>query len=254
MKLSESKGGDFTPHPETEAPVRGVIVDVTPLKKRETQYGEKEEFRLVIETEVLMEEADEETRHCIWSRGYTPSLNEKAAFRKDLRKMMGRSLTAQELKEFDTETMIGMGVKLMVQHAHSEDGSKTYANIALIMPDPEPIKASGKYTRVKDRPDRGNDDASGGDGGGKSSYKKAPDSDSAREGWQSTKVHVGKHKGVDLGDLDADAVQSLIDKWLPVGEAMEKPLKADKALIKALKEVKSLLEGADEAEDEECDF
>jgi hypothetical protein len=80
---------------------RPCLVDITELKKRMTQYGEKDEFRFVFETECEDEENDR--RFCIWSRGYTPSLNEKAALRKDLKKLMGRELTKAELDEFDLE-------------------------------------------------------------------------------------------------------------------------------------------------------
>jgi hypothetical protein len=242
MKLSEKKTGNFTPHPETESPVRAVIVDVTPLKTRNTSYGEKEEFKLVFESE---EKQEDGTPFAIWSRGYTPSLNEKAAFRGDLKKLLGRDLTAQERQEFETESLIGLGAKLMIGHSHSEDGTQTFANIAMIRPDADPIKPSGKYVRVKDRESK---DSKGGAGSGKSdaTYKKAPDAEEAREPWQKCKVHVGKHKGVDLGDLDADAVQKLIENWLPKcgAEGQPKPTADDKRLKAALEEVKALLEGA----------
>ena len=116
MKLSEKKGGDFTPHPETDGTVKGVLVDVTPLKTVPDKFhpGEnKEVFRLVYETEVTDYEGK---RFCIWSRPYTPSLNPKANFRKDIKKILGRDLTQSELDEFDTEGLVGLGVKLIVQH------------------------------------------------------------------------------------------------------------------------------------------
>lgn len=251
MKLSEKKGGDFTPHPETDSPVKAVIVDVTPLKKRQTQFGEKEEFRLVYETEVT---DDDGKRYCVWSRGYSPSLHVKSNTRKDLKKILGRELTAQELEEFDSEDLIGLGVKLMVEHAHSQDGSQTYANIAMIRADDKPLKPSGKYVRVQDREQK--DGGKGGENGSKSSYRKAPDAESARDSWQTTKVHVGKHKGVDLGDLDEEAVNAIIEKWLPKHEANEKPTADDKRLAKALKEVKALLaeDAGDEEEEEDLGF
>lgn len=242
MKLSEKKGGNFQPHPETDSPVKAVIVDITPLKKRETNFGTKEEFRLVFESEEKKEDGE---RYAIWSRPYTASLNEKAAFRKDLKKILGRDLTAQELEEFDTEELLGLGTKLMIEHAHSQDGTQTYANIAMIRPDDKPLKPSGKYVRVQDRDNDGSPESNGGspEQGSKSSYRKAPDAEEAREGWQKTKVHVGKHKGVDLGDLDADAVEALIEKWLPKHDANEKPTADDKRLGKALHTVKALLNG-----------
>lgn len=236
MKLSEKKGGDFTPHPETEGTVKAVIVDVTPLKTVQSEYGERQVFRLVFETEM---KDDEGTRYCVWSRPYTPSLNEKANFRKDLKRLMGRDLTAQELEEFDTEALIGMPAKLIVQHEEGKDG-KTYTTLSFIGPDKDKTPPSGKYTRVKDRPEK--DGAAG--GGSQAGYRKVPAAeDGGREDWQKCKVHVGKNAGVDLGDLDEEAVQALLEKWLPKAKADPKPKADDKRLIAALDEVAALLAG-----------
>lgn len=251
MKLSEKKGGDFAPHPETEGTVKAVIVDVTPLKKVQSEYGERDVFRVVYETEVT---DDDGKRFCIWSRPYTPSLNEKANFRKDVKKIMGRDLTTQELDEFDTEGLVGLGVKLIIQHEEGKDG-KTYAVISFIGPDKDKsiLTASGKYTRVKDRPDKADGTGGGGDQAG---YRKAPAAkeDEGRADWQKCKVHVGKHAGVDLGDLDEDAVKALLEKWLPAHEANAKPKADDKRLAAALKEVGELLGLATGATEEEAAY
>jgi len=224
MKLSEKKNSNFTPHPETEGPIKAVLVDVTEPKKRMTQYGEKDEFRLVFETECEDEENDR--RFCIWSRGYTPSLNEKAALRKDLKKMMGRELTALELDEFDLEALIGHGVKLIIQHEHKDD--KTYANISFMAPDKDKaLVASGKYIRQQDRTS---------DGAAGQTEAKAEEF-----GWESVIVHVGKYKGVKLGKVDEVGVGSLIDKWLPKAKADGKAEDAD--LINALTELAAILSG-----------
>ena len=240
MKLSERKGsGEFTPHPETEGTIRAVIVDLTPLKSRATKYGDREEFKIVYESEIANEEG---RRFCVWSRGYTASLNEKAAFRKDLKKIMGRDLTALELGEFDTESLIGTTVSMIIQHEASESGG-TFCNISFVGPNKSgaPLVASGDYKRVKDR-----DPAATGGGatGEQAGYKKAPAAaaDEGRVDWQKVKVHVGTHAGVDLGDLAEEAVRALITHWLPVGQALPKPLKADRDLISALVEVKGYLE------------
>jgi hypothetical protein len=230
MKLSEKKQSNFTPHPETEGPIKAVLVDVTELKKRMTQYGEKDEFRLVFETEVMDEENDR--RFCIWSRGYTPSLNEKAALRKDLKKMMGRDLTSAELGEFDLEALIGFGVKLIIQHETKED--RTYANISFMAPDRDKttLKPSGKYTRIRDREVDG-----AGEQIDKSEPTKAPN-------WELVQVHIGKYKGKFLGEVDEAGVATLIEKWLPKALADGKP--EDAALAAALTELSALLGGADE--------
>jgi hypothetical protein len=225
MKLSEKKNSNFTPHPETEGPIKAVLVDVTELKTRMTQYGNKDEFRLVFETEVMDEENDR--RFCIWSRGYTPSLNEKAALRRDLKKLMGRDLTSLELDEFDLEALIGHGVKLIIQHEHKDD--KTYANISFMSPDrdKETLKPSGKYTRIRDREV---------DGAGEQSEEK-----SEQPGWETVKIHVGKYKGKKLGEVDEAGVATLIDKWLPKAKADGKA--EDAALVAALTELADILGG-----------
>jgi len=229
MKLSEKKQSNFTPHPETEGPIKAVLVDVTELKKRMTQYGEKDEFRLVFETEVMDEENDR--RFCIWSRGYTPSLNEKAALRKDLKKLMGRDLTQAELDEFDLEALIGHGVKLIIQHEHKDD--KTYANISFMAPDRDKatLKPSGKYIRIRDR------DTDGATSNSNSETK------AEEPGWESVPVHIGKYKGKLLGQVDEAGVATLIEKWLPKAIADNKP--EDKALAAALTELSTLLNGDD---------
>jgi hypothetical protein len=227
MKLSEKKNTTFSPHPETDGPIKAVLVDITDLKKRVTQYGEKDEFRLVFETEVMDEENDR--RFCIWSRGYTPSLNEKAALRKDLKKLMGRDLTSAELGEFDLEALIGHGVKLIIQHENKDD--RTYANISFMSPDRDKatLKPSGKYTRIRDREvDGAADDA---------------EQKSEESGWEAVVVHIGKYKGKLLGEVDEVGVAILIEKWLP--KALADGKAEDKALAAALTELSALLGGDD---------
>jgi len=229
MKLSEKKQSNFSPHPESDGPIKAVMVDVTDLKKRMTQYGEKDEFRLVFETEVMDEENDR--RFCIWSRGYTPSINEKSALRRDLKKLMGRDLTQAELDEFDLEALIGHGVKLIIQHEHKDD--KTYANISFMAPDrdKETLKPSGKYIRIRDR------DTDGASGNSSSEAK------AEQPSWESVLVHIGKYKGKLLGQVDEVGVATLIEKWLPKAIADNKP--EDKALAAALTELSTLLNGDD---------
>ena len=226
MKLSEKRNSNFTPHPATDEPIKAVLVDITELKKRMTQYGEKDEFRLVFETEC--EDTENDRRFCIWSRGYTPSLNEKAALRKDLKKMMGRELTQLELDEFDLEALIGHGVKMIIQHEHKDD--KTYANISFMAPDKDKaLKPSGKYIRQRDR-----------DTDAPASQTEAK---AEASGWESVVVHVGKYKGKALGSVDEAGVAKLIEGWLPKAKADGKA--EDAALVAALTELADIL-GADD--------
>ena len=67
------------------------------------------------------------------------------------------------------------------------------------------------------------------------------------------KVHVGRHTGIDLGELDRESVEALLTKWLPTALEMEKPLKADRELIAALQQAKQAL-ASDEDEEDDIPF
>ena len=242
MKLSYKSAGKFTPCPEYTG--RAVCVDVTPPETVQTDWGPKDKFKLVFEVEAEREDGN---RFAVWSRGYTVSLHEKSALRKDLKQWFGRDLNAQELSEFDTESLVGRPAFLVITHSEGNNG-ETYANIAAMTPHKEAhgelLQPSGKFVRKKDREPR---EAQG----SQASYHKAenpadPTTGEAagREDWMTTEVHVGKHAGVQLGDLDADAVEKLLTHWLPTFATLEKPKAADKRLAAALEQAKAALEGA----------
>ena len=232
MKLSAS--GSTTPfeaHPEYDG--QAVCVDVTPLKKTQSAYGERETFRIVFETSELRQDGKP---YLLFSRSFTPSLHEKAALRAFLKQWFGRDLTTAEQNEFDTESLIGRPARVSVIHA--DYNGTTYANIGLIRADKsgEPLKPSGKYVRQKDR--QNNDE----------NFRPASNSGEASSDWRRVKVHVGRHTGIDLGELDRESVEALATKWLPTALTMEKPLKADRELIAALQQAKQAL-SSDEEED-----
>jgi hypothetical protein len=237
MKLSAS--GSTTPfeaHPEYDG--QAVCVDVTPLKKTQSAYGERDTFRIVFETNQLRQNG---SPYLLFSRGFTPSLHEKAALRAFLRQWFGRDLTATEQAEFDTESLIGRPARVSV--VHSDYNGTTYANIGLIRPDKsgEPLKPSGKYVRQKDR--QNNDER----------FRPASNSGESPtpSDWRRVKVHVGRHTGIDLGELDRESVDALVTKWLPTALEMDKPLKADRELIAALQQAKQALASDDDGEDDD---
>lgn len=235
MKLSAT--GSTTPfeaHPEYDG--QAVCVDVTPLKKTQSSFGERETFRVVFETSQLRQDGK---RYLLFSRGFTPSLHEKAAFRGFIKQWFGRDLTTAEQNEFDTESLVGRPVRVSV--VHSEYNGQTYANIGLIRPDKsgEPLKPSGKYVRQKDRQ---NNDGTFRHASNSGDATGAPD-------WRRVKVHVGTHTGLDLGELDRASVEALLTKWLPAALEMEKPLKADRELIAALQQAKLALASEEDEED-----
>lgn len=232
MKLSNKSSGNFKPH--EEGMFTAVCVDVTPLVKQQSKFGEREVFRLVFETNSLREDG---SQACVWSRAFTPSLNEKANLRKFLRQWLGRDLNAAEQAEFDTEALIGKPATIVVTHDHADNG-ETYANIATCTPfkgDKVPV-ASGKFVRKKDR--EANGEGSSYRGAAKPT-EAAPegekvDDTQAGADWSRVKVHVGKHAGVELRDLDAEAIDKLVKNWLPTHKANAKPNAADTRLAAAL--------------------
>jgi hypothetical protein len=233
MKLSAS--GSTTPfeaHPEYDG--QAVCVDVTPLKKTQSTYGERETFRVVFETSQLRQNG---SPFLLFSRSFTPSLHEKAALRAFLKQWFGRDLTTAEQNEFDTESLIGRPARVSV--VHNDYNGTTYANIGLIRADKsgEPLKPSGKYVRQKDR--QNNDEK----------FRHASNSGEAPSDWRRVKVHVGRHAGIDLGELDRESVEALATKWLPTALEMEKPLKADRELIAALQQAKQALTSEDDEDD-----
>lgn len=223
MKI-KSNNSNFEPCPEYTG--RAVCVDCTPLKKQQSQFGERDVFKVVFETQV---EREDGSRFCAWSRNFTPTLNEKANLRKFVRGWFGRELTKQELDDFDTESLIGKSAQIVVVHEH-KDG-ETYANIVACTPDKatEPLKPSGKYVRVKDRPPK--DGAGAGQQGG---YRRAQPSQDTGGDHASVKVHIGRCKGLELRDLSPEQVQALVTNWLPTAKANAKPTADDKRLIAAL--------------------
>ena len=235
MKLSAT--GSTTPfeaHPEYDG--QAVCVDVTPLKKTQSTYGERETFRIVFETTELRQDGKP---FLLFSRSFTPSLHEKAALRAFLKQWFGRDLTTTEQNEFDTESLIGRSARVSV--IHSDYNGTTYANIGLIRADKsgEPLKPSGKYVRQKDR--QNNDEK----------FRQASNSGEASSDWRRVKVHVGRHAGIDLGELDRESVEALASKWLPPALEMEKPLKADRELIAALQQAKQALSSEGEEDSNE---
>ncbi len=91
----------------------------------------------------------------------------------------------------------------MVIHEH-KDG-EIYANIALSSrKGGTPLKPSGKYVRIKDRPPK---DGAGGQGG----YRRAEQAGGGTGDLVATKIHVGKCKGLEVRDLSPEQVGALME-------------------------------------------
>jgi hypothetical protein len=69
MKIT-SKTSEFQSCPEYIG--RAVCVDVTPLKKMQSSFGEREVFKVVFET---TSERPDGSKFCVWSNFLAPSLH-----------------------------------------------------------------------------------------------------------------------------------------------------------------------------------
>lgn len=229
---SKSGGKDYAPCPEFIG--RAVCVDVTEPKPYETQYGTKDKFKIIFEIDLIDESRTPSQPWCVLSMPMTASLHEKAALSKFLKDWFGRRLSDSETASFDLETLIGKPASVVIGHEPSQDGTKTYANIKLIQPHKmgEPLKPSGLFVRLKDRPPR----EGAQQGGSDSTYRRAPQGapEGGPQDHSKVKVHIGRNKGIELRELTRDAIDALIQGWLPGAKANPKPLADDRRLIAAL--------------------
>jgi hypothetical protein len=218
MIISASGGKkDYAPCPEYTG--KAVCVDVTPLKEYETEYGTKKKFKFAFEIALQDPSRDPSQPWVVFTRPMVPSLHEKAGLTKFLRDWFGRPLTPQETQAFDVESLIGKSATLVIAHEQSADGTKTYANIKLIMPLKQgELIPSGQWVRLKDRPSK--------DENGSAALTKAQ--------LLATAVHVGKFRGTAISDLTETAVNGLAEVWVPKAMANKDITAEDKRLIAAI--------------------
>lgn len=127
----------------------GVCVDVYDLGEVQTSWGNKHQVQLRWQ----IDELNSQRKRYEVRKTYTASLSEKANLRKDLEAWRGKKFTADELKGFDLERLLGANCQLNVVHNLADNGN-LYANVQGIVP-----AAKGAvrlvpqdYTRQQDRP------------------------------------------------------------------------------------------------------
>jgi len=217
--IISANGGkkDYAPCPEYTG--KAVCVDVTPLKEYETEYGTKKKFKFAFEIDLIDDTRDPVQPWVVFTKPMVPSLHEKAALTKFLKDWFGRALTPQENKALDIESLIGKSATLVIAHEQSADGTKTYANIKLIMPLKQgELKPSGQWVRLQDRPPK--------DENGTPALTKAQ--------LLATAVHVGKFRGTAIADLTETAVNGLAEVWVPKAMANKDITAEDKRIIAAI--------------------
>lgn len=129
--VSGSDSKTYAPAPEGAH--RAVCVDIidqgmkpNPFKPGTSQHK--------VDVAWQIEETREDGKRFVVYKRYTASLSDKANLRHDLEGWRGRPFTADELAGFDLESIIGANCILNVVHKPSKDGTKTYANVAAVMP------------------------------------------------------------------------------------------------------------------------
>jgi hypothetical protein len=220
---TKPSSGNFTPCPEYTG--RAVCVDITPLKAYETEYGTKQKFKIAFELDLIDQSRNPVQPWVVMTAPMTPSLHEKAGLTKFLRDWHGRALTAEETVSLNLDSLIGRPATVVIVHEQSRDGTKTFSNIKLIMPHKsgEPLKPSGLWVRLEDRPPREDDQV-----------KTVTPATAAPVKIAEVKVHVGKFKGVALSELTPDAVRGLAEHWLPKAKVSSGKTPEDIVLIAAV--------------------
>lgn len=141
------KGSDFTPAPEGMFPA--VCVDVVDLGVVDSAFGKKHKLKIVWEIDQTMENGQRFTVQ----KWYTASMHEKSTLAKDLKAWRGRGFSPEELKGFDPERIVGAPCQLVI--VHTEKDGAVYANIqSILKAGTSKLAPSGRYIRVKDRPDQ----------------------------------------------------------------------------------------------------
>lgn len=143
---------DFEPAPEGLHPA--ICVDVVDKGMVESQWGTSHKIQIRWQLDGHSDAGvREDGKQWLVTRQFTLSLHEKAALRGFLVSWRGKQFTAEELKGFDLENIVGAACMIQVLHNKSQDGQRVFANVQNIMPlhksIPKPV--AHDYVRVADR-------------------------------------------------------------------------------------------------------
>jgi hypothetical protein len=141
LTVSAKSAGNFEIHPEGVVAARCTRIIDLGTQSSEWQGKPKKTHKILVqwESESLMGEGEHAGKPFLISQRYTASLSDKAQLRKDMEAWRGRKFTPAELERFDLKNVLGK--PCMINVVHNENGGKTYANIASIMPLPASMTA-----------------------------------------------------------------------------------------------------------------
>lgn len=138
MSLTISETPSYEPAPAGLH--NAICVTIADLGLQHTAFGVKNQVLFTWEIEELMEDG----RPFTLSRRFSSTLSKKGSLRPFLESWRGRVFTTEELKGFKLAKVLGANCQLMVQHNLSQDGTRTYANVASIVPAAKGVKLDPK--------------------------------------------------------------------------------------------------------------
>lgn len=128
-------GGDFKPVPAgTHRAICTLIADMGVQPSARFKPQRKVYIRWELPDEQIEWQDREGKKHngpMVIGKQYTLSLSEKANLRADLESWRGKMFSAEELKGFDLQNILGKACQLGV--THNAKGDKTYANVSAVM-------------------------------------------------------------------------------------------------------------------------
>ncbi len=126
-----------------------VCVDVIDLGELPTAWGNKPK----IELRWQLDEVNPETQKPFVVRArFTNSLHEKAILRQTLETWRNKKFTAEELRGWDLEKLIGVCCQVQIVHAPGDEG-RVWANVQAVVPFPKGLVKMKPidYIREQDR-------------------------------------------------------------------------------------------------------
>ena len=132
---------------------QGVCVEVIDMGMREQKAFESDEVKMVPKVCIVWElsEHREDGKPFVFSKEYKSSLHEKAGLRKDLDAWRGQAFTAEELKGFDLEKVIGANCMVTISAYAKQNGheGRKITGVSKLMKGLEKLTKSEQYERPK---------------------------------------------------------------------------------------------------------
>ena len=127
--------------------IRAVCVDTLTLRNVATNWGKKDQVKIVFETEELKGNGYPRTA----SRTLNVSYYEKGTLRKVLESWLGRTLSASEmLNGFPFERLVGKAAEIDVQDGRTDEGAAFLRIVSIRPATAKPLVPTGSYRRWED--------------------------------------------------------------------------------------------------------